>query len=183
MNPFANATVLSLPGLHSSGPKHWQTLWEGTDPTIVRVTQSDWNLPNRHDWVETLNQAVTQSTGKVVLLAHSLGCQLVNFWANDFNTSKIKGALLVAPGDTEASSFPEGPSNWEPIPLNRLPFPSILVASTNDEYVSLERAKLFAEKWGSEFVDVGPLGHISSGSGLHYWAQGRELLTTLRNKP
>jgi len=43
-----------------------------------------------------------------------------------------------------------------------LPFPSMLLASRNDHRVSFERAKFFAENWGSQFVDVGALGHMDT---------------------
>ena len=34
-----------------------------------------------------------------------------------------------------------------------------------------------AAAWGSPRIDVGPLGHINSGSGLGRWDQGFDLLT------
>ena len=65
------------------------------------------------------------------------------------------------------------------MPLVRLPFPSIVVASENDEYVSLERAREFARAWGSEFRGIGGAGHINSTSGLGTWAEGRAMLKGL----
>ncbi|HSU93561.1 MAG TPA: alpha/beta hydrolase, partial [Gemmatimonadaceae bacterium] len=62
---------------------------------------------------------------------------------------------------------------------NRLPFPSIVVASTNDEYVTIERARFFANAWGSSFVNIGEAGHINSASDLGNWPRGRELLAEL----
>ena len=50
--------------------------------------------------------------------------------------------VLVAPSDTEAPRYPEGPEGFKPMPRNRLPFPSIVVASTDDPYVTLERARV-----------------------------------------
>ena len=69
--------------------------------------------------------------------------------------------------------------NFAPIPLTRLPFPSIVVASTNDEYMTLERAQQVAQAWGSRLVNVGALGHINSASGLGLWPQGHALLQEL----
>jgi hypothetical protein len=62
----------------------------------------------------------------------------------------------------------------------RLPFPSIVVASSNDPYVTLSRAKTFATAWGSEFVMIGEAGHINSASGLGNWEKGLILLNILR---
>jgi predicted alpha/beta hydrolase family esterase len=66
------------------------------------------------------------------------------------------------------------------MPLQRLQFPSIVVASSNDPYVTLSRGQAFAKAWGSEFVIVGEAGHTNSASGLGDWPEGLALLNTLR---
>ncbi|MDB5017373.1 MAG: alpha/beta hydrolase [Mucilaginibacter sp.] len=63
--------------------------------------------------------------------------------------------------------------------LVKLPFKSIVVGSTNDFYVTAERAKLFADSWGSEFISVGDAGHINVGSGFGEWDKGLEILKQL----
>src|SRR3546814_9906144 len=50
--------------------------------------------------------------------------------------------------------------------LFRSPFPSILVASRNDPYISFGRARLLAQFWGSRFADAGEAGHINADSAL-----------------
>ena len=62
------------------------------------------------------------------------------------------------------------------MPRGRLPFPSIVVASTNDEYVSVARAREFAEWWGSELVLIGDAGHINGASGYGPWPEGEAML-------
>ena len=86
---------------------------------------------------------------------------------------------MVAPSDTEAPSFPNGTTGFIPMPLQDLPFPSIAVISSNDFYVSTERAEKFASAWGSEIVNIGEAGHINSDSALKNWEQGLGLLTIL----
>ena len=54
--------------------------------------------------------------------------------------------------------------------MRPLPFPSMLLASRDDHRVSFERAKVFAQAWGSSFVDAGALGHMGRELGL--WPQG-----------
>jgi predicted alpha/beta hydrolase family esterase len=54
-----------------------------------------------------------------------------------------------------------------------------VVASSNDEYVSLQRAQYFADNWGSTFINIGNKGHINSASGLGDWPEGYELLQRL----
>ena len=56
--------------------------------------------------------------------------------------------------------------------LKRLPFPSAVVASRNDDRVSFERARAFAAAWGSTLIDAGSLGHIGSAAKLEYWPFG-----------
>lgn len=170
--------ALILPGLYDSGPGHWQSLWENDDPTFVRVVQRDWETPIRQEWVGTLETAVGAAGPDVVLIAHSAGCALVAFWAAA-TTLGVRGALLVAPADTEAESYPIGPRGWRALPLVQLPFPSIVVASSNDEFVTLDRARAFADSWGSRFVPIGEAGHINAESGLGCWPQGRDLLGEL----
>jgi uncharacterized protein len=67
------------------------------------------------------------------------------------------------------------------MPLFTLPFPSVVVASSNDEYVTMERATFFAANWGSELVAGGALGHINSSSNIGNWPQGYSILQKLIN--
>ena len=88
----------------------------------------------------------------------------------------------MGPSDTEASSYPAGPTGFAPMPLVRLPFLSTVVASTDDPYVSMERAALFARSWGSRLVTIGAAGHINTASGLGDWPRGLELLQELAGR-
>lgn len=174
---------LILPGLSDSGPQHWQTLWEQEDPTCRRVHQADWETPRCADWVATLDDAIAHSADPVVLVAHSSSCALVAHWARDAsadNVARVRGALLVAPSDPDGPNYPKGPTGFAPLPLQRLPFPSIVVASHDDQYVTFERAREYAEAWGSDLIDVGDAGHINASSGLGSWPAGYGLLQRLR---
>jgi predicted alpha/beta hydrolase family esterase len=140
--------------------------------------QRDWETPIRQEWVGELETAVDAAGPDIVLIAHSAGCALVAFWAAA-TTLRIRGALLVAPADTEAESYPIGPKGWRPLPLVRLPFPTIVVASSNDTFATLDRARAFADSWGSHFVPIGEVGHINAESGLGCWPRGRQLVADL----
>lgn len=63
--------------------------------------------------------------------------------------------------------------------MRALPFPTMLVASTNDPFLPLARAREFATAWDSDLYVVGPFGHIGSDSKLEYWQDGRRLLDQL----
>jgi predicted alpha/beta hydrolase family esterase len=175
--------TLILPGLHDSDAGHWQSRWEARDETLLRVIQDDWETPHCADWIARLDRAVALTGPDTVLVAHSAACALVAHWAVGDSSMRIRGALLVAPSDPEAASFPPGPRGFAPVPLLRLRFRSVVVASSNDPYVTLSRAETFAKKWGSEFVMIGEAGHINSASGLGEWAEGLALLNTLRQTP
>jgi len=164
----------TLPGLNNSGPRHWQTRWEELYG-FVRIQQRDWDAPVCEDWVHTINEVIAPfPPEKTILIGHSSSCVDIAHWAVKYKRT-IKGALLVAPSDVEAPSYPPVPRGFDPMPLSLLPFPSMVVASSNDEYVSLERAIWFAGKWGSAYKDIGDKGHINATSCLGDWPEGYEL--------
>jgi predicted alpha/beta hydrolase family esterase len=171
-----NCDVLILAGLWNSGPEHWQTHWERKQTHFKRVPHRDWNNPNCREWVGELDSAVAASEGAPILVAHSLGCVLVAQWAKSKSPLKVAGAFLVAPSDVDAPSYPIGTEGFAPMPMERLPFPSIVVASANDEFVSIERARAFAQAWGSRFVQIGDAGHINGDSGYGEWPEGEKML-------
>jgi len=175
--------TLILPGLHDSDPGHWQSRWEARDDTLLRVIQDDWETPHCADWIAKLDQALALAGPDTVLVAHSAGCALIAHWAVGEFSTHVRGALLVAPSDPEALSFPSGPIGFAPVPLLRLQFRTIVVASSNDPYVTLSRARAFAMAWGSKFMMIGEAGHINSASGLGDWPEGLALLNTLRKTP
>jgi len=176
------ATVLVLPGWQNSGPRHWQTLWEQQNPIFLRVQQRDWEFPHRDWWVERINAEVKQAPAPIVFAAHSLGCIALGHWcksASPADLAKIKGALLVAPVDIDGKEAPKQTKDFAPASRDLLPFPSIVVASSNDPYISLARAREYARAWGSRFVDIGAAGHINGESGLGDWPEGKRLLRHL----
>ncbi|HVZ42549.1 MAG TPA: alpha/beta fold hydrolase [Ramlibacter sp.] len=173
------SNVLLLPGWQDSGPQHWQSLW-GERYGYLRVTQHEWMRPLRGDWIARLEEVLLTRDEPAVLVAHSLGCMLAVAWAaHSRNTHRVKAALLVAPGDTERPDLRELLASWSPIPLQALPFPSVMVASRDDPYCEFERARLFAYAWGSQLIDYGPCGHINADSGLASWPEGHVLLQDL----
>jgi uncharacterized protein len=176
-----NATILILPGLGNSGEKHWQTVWEQLYPSFIRVNQTNWDTPVCEDWITVIDDKI-QEIGheNIILVGHSLACSTIGYWAEKYKT-KIKGALLVALSDTEADTYPSGTTGFIPMPTTKLPFKTIAVTSDNDYYVTLERAKLFAENWGSKLVILNNLGHINGESNLGEWQFGLELLKALDN--
>ena len=171
-----------LPGLGNSGPQHWQTLWERAEPSFTRVEQTEWDRPHCDDWVATLDRAVAGAGPRTVLVAHSLACLLVAQWAHVTKHS-IRGALLVATPDPDGITFPDDAVGFAPVPLERLAFPSIVVASTDDPYSSIGFARDCARCWGSRYVELQAAGHINADSGLGRWEPGLEMLRSLIDAP
>jgi predicted alpha/beta hydrolase family esterase len=175
--------VLVLPGWQNSGPGHWQSLWEAAHG-YRRVEQHDWMQPLRGDWIARLEEVVLESDEAVVLVAHSLGCILTAAWAaHSRNTHRVKAALLVAPPDVDREEVRQLLTSWAPVPMNPLPFPSVVIASSRDPYCRPERAREFAAAWGSEFVGAGPLGHLNADSGLGDWPEAHARLERLMALP
>ena len=171
-------TVLVLPGYQNSGPAHWQSLWQGKHPEYRRVEQRDWDHPSRPEWVEALDATARAAGGPVVLAAHSLGCLAVLHWVAT-HRAPVVGALLVAPADVEWIEEPPSIRTFRPIPTTRLPFPSIVVASDDDLYADLDRARGWASAWGSRLVVLPGAGHINADAGFGPWPEGEALLAEL----
>ena len=173
---------LVLPGYGGSGPLHWQTLWEARDPAFRRVAQQDWEHVVSRDWAQTLEAALSAARGDVILVAHSLACLLVDQWADmaaPASLAKVKAALLVAPPDPSGPEFPAHAVGFSPLHLSPFPFRSLVVASTNDPYATVEFCLQCSMGWGSRFEVIGPKGHINSSSGLGEWDDGFRLLSGL----
>lgn len=173
-----NVRILTVPGLGSSGPKHWQTLWEQKYPNVFsRVEQQNWDLPDCDTWVEKLNKEIQKTDKPTYLVAHSLGCITVAHWANRFFNKNILCAFLVAPADVEKLKNLNFVTGFNPIPKEKLPFESVLIASSNDIYAHISRSEDFAKAWGSEFINIGKKGHINASSSIDYWEEGFRVFT------
>ncbi len=168
--------VLLLPGWLNSDAAHWQSRWE-TLHGHTRVEQDDWLWPRRGDWMARLDEVLLAGDAPAVLVAHSLGCQLVAAWASHSKHShRVRASLLVAAPDTERADMPPNLFNWRPIVRKRLPFPSELVYSDDDPYCGPERSLEMATDWGSTSHRIGARGHINGDSGLGDWPAGLALL-------
>lgn len=171
--------TLTLPGWQGSDAAHWQTHWERIHG-CQRVEQDDWDWPRRGDWMARLDTVVLKSEQPAVLIAHSLGCHLVAAWAaHSRHTDRVVAALLVSMPDTERADMPPNLFSWRPHNRQRLPFPSLAVVSSDDPYCAPPRAIDLAAAWGSDTVDLGPVGHVNSESGLGDWPQGWQMLQNL----
>lgn len=171
--------IIYLAGINDSGPGHWQNHWlkrlGGT-----WVEHQDWDHPNADDWASDLKIALALIQNPKIILAHSLGCLTLTQWAKDHQDPGIHGAFLVAPPDPSAPGYPKESAGFEDPFSITLPFPTVLVASRNDPYASLDFSKRLAEHWGSHLLDVGEKGHINLKSSLGVWEEGLKAFKAFR---
>lgn len=179
---ISECDILILPGLGNSGPGHWQLRWAERMASAAIVEQADWHEPDLDDWVDTIDQACRLTTRPVVLVAHSLATIAVAQAAPKL-PDNVRGAFLVSVPDIELSpEAPEEAFGFRPIPRDPLPFPSMVVASTNDPLCSIDRAVEFATCWGSDFHQAGEAGHINVASGHGPWPEGLLMFTRLMQR-
>lgn len=177
-------TCLTVPGLNGSGPDHWQSVWERERRDCHRIELGCWDSPQRNLWIGRIDDAVRRASGPVVLVAHSLGCLAVAWWAGLLGqdvTGPVAGALLVAPPDVERPDAPDVLRRFAPTPRAPLPFPAILVASSDDPYCVPKRAEEMAAAWLADFVRFEDRGHLNAASRLGAWDEGQGLLDRLLN--
>jgi uncharacterized protein len=177
------ASVLLVPGLGNSGPEHWQSIWQAKHPEYHRVEQEDWDTPDCSDWIRTLHASICSiGTGPVVLAGHSLACATIAHYAAKYGDGegRVLAVFLVAPSDVEAATYPPGSTGFNPMPLEKLPFHSVMVASTDDPYVTRERSEFLARSWGSRLIQIANAGHINARSGHGPWPEGEAWLEQLR---
>jgi uncharacterized protein len=181
--------ILTIPGLGNSGPGHWQTRWEELLPGCHRIDLGLWDDPHRNTWVNKINLAIQRANRPVVLVAHSLGCHALAWWAHyeqpdsAAEGGKVIGALLVAPPDVEEHPLDRRLTRFAPVPDAPLPFRAVLAASRNDPYMPFHAARKLAQTWGAGFADAGAIGHINAQSDIGDWAFGRLLLNRLLPQP
>ncbi|MVG16112.1 RBBP9/YdeN family alpha/beta hydrolase [Aeromonas jandaei] len=164
--------ILLVPGLHNSGPDHWQSRWHEHFPYWQRMTGLPWEKPDLTVWSAKLASKLRSRRSRVHLVAHSFGA-LTAIAAARLQPEKVASLFLVAPADPARFGLVderlEGP----------LQVSAQLVASRNDPWMSFERAEYWSRQWQVPLFDAGNAGHINAQSGHGDWHQGLELLGSL----
>ncbi|ARO33059.1 serine hydrolase family protein (plasmid) [Rhizobium sp. NXC14] len=174
--------VLILPGLFGSAEGHWQRHWLQDHTDSRCVIQDDWDHPHVDQWLFRLESALEEA-GEAYLVAHSLGCLLAARLAGRSVARRVKGALLVAPCDLPVTEvLHPGQISFGDMPTAPLPFPSIVVGSMNDAYMTVDRLALFGRLWNAETRNIGLAGHINIASGFGRWRNGYRLLEALKTR-
>ena len=162
--------VLVVPGLNDSGPGHWQTRWQQRHRQFRRVVQPDWATPDLNRWAARVATAIDGCAAPPLVVAHGFGC-LATLRATFLFERRIAGAMLVAPAD------PDRFGALSRLPSKPLPYPSLLLASSDDPWLKFTKAGALATRWGARFVPVGYAGHVNVESGHGAWPEGHRALT------
>lgn len=183
--------TLIVPGLHNSGPDHWQTWLEGYIGSAVRVHQEDWRRPAIGQWATNVKQAIESSEERIILVAHSFGV-LASIVAASIVPDRVAGALYVAPADPSRFSLSGQRMNqdsselqtglFELMPIEKLGYPVVLAASTNDDCMPFKRTAWWSKKWGARLISLGDAGHVNSEAGFGPWPQGLDLYNDVVNR-
>lgn len=168
-------TTLIVPGLNGSEPAHWQSWLERQLPNSRRVVQSDWSDPDLPRWSAKLRSELSRTPGRVFVVAHSFGCLAAALTAFDCR-ELVSGVMLVAPADPERFGL------HRIVPAQPLGVPTVVVASTNDSWMSFHCARRWADSWEADFINLGPAGHINVASGFGPWPRGLSILRSLQRE-
>jgi predicted alpha/beta hydrolase family esterase len=169
--------ILIVAGHTGAGPDHWQTRLITKLKAARLVEQDDWLYGSLDVAIARIVNAVATAPKPVVFVGHSVGSALVPHAISALTTAKvvdrIKGAFLVTPPSEKSLATLHGiDARFQHIPRDPLPFPSVLVASSNDPYATLEDSADMALAWGSKLIEAGAAGHINMESGHGPWPEG-----------
>jgi uncharacterized protein len=169
--------ILIIPGYEGADDTHWQQRMASKLSTARIVDQPDWLHTSREVAVGQIVKAVQTASRPVVFVAHSLGnilvAQSVPALRKADIIGRVRGAYLVAPPTARSLvALAAIDPLFADIPRDPLPFPSTLVASSNDPFASMEESADISMAWGSKLVEAGEQGHINTASGHGPWPEG-----------
>jgi uncharacterized protein len=173
----SETSILCIAGHLGPGIDHWQRRLVAKLSTAELVEQTDWVHGSLKIAVDTLVAAVAASTKPVVFVAHSVGASLVAHSVAALQAQgvveRVKGAYFVVPPSEGSLSLFRGlDPKFIEVPRDPLPFPSLLVATSNDPFSTMEESASLASAWGSHLVEAGEAGHIDHNSGHGPWPEG-----------
>lgn len=167
--------TLIVHGLDGSPAPHWQDWWAATDARAVVVDLPNPSQPSPVPWAVELASMILRHPDSL-LVGHSLGAILIARVLINWPQLRVRGALLVAPAETQGN---DRIGHFGAIPGLPLGVPTTVVASQNDPWMPFDRASQLAKAWGGDLVDLGQAGHINVASGFGPWPEGKALRNRL----
>lgn len=170
--------LLVVPGLHDSGPAHWQSWLQSQYRDADRVLQRDWTDPDLERWAARIDASLERAAergagGPCIAVAHSFGCLALARHLAQHADSPVRAALFVAPADPDKFGVAEL------LPQQRLAQPSTVVASDTDPWMSAASSRRWAQRWGSAWLTLGDAGHINAEAGFGPLPLARRWVTAM----
>lgn len=170
-----NFPVVIVPGLRNSDEHHWQSLWQARLPNSKRIHVDDWNTPDLAAWRAGIKTELDRLDKPAVLIAHSFGTLASAAIAAEF-PKKIAALFLVAPADPNKFGIAHD------LPQDFLAVDAKVIASSNDPWMTEQKAAYWASLWGADYLRIKEAGHINSDSRLGFWPEGVRELNQLTRK-
>ena len=162
----ADLDLIFVPETGPVPPDHWIARWSAKLSTAQMVAALDAQATP-----DGVIAAVKAAQRPVLLIGHSTGAVAVALAAPALQGCDVRGAFLVAPPAEDTLPSLDG-GVWPQIPRTRLPWPSVLVASRTDPWISHRQSLALASDWGADFIDAGESGRIDADSGHGPWPDG-----------
>jgi predicted alpha/beta hydrolase family esterase len=166
---------LIVPGLHDSGPAHWQSWLQRRARDSRRVQQADWHQPDLEGWSDRIADTLAaEPPGPWLAVAHSFGClavlaHLARTGVDADAGQGVVAALLVAPADPRRFGL-------EQRLARRVPLDDCTVlASSSDPWLPTHLALPWAHVWGARLIDLGDAGHVNAEAGYGPWPRVQQL--------
>lgn len=161
--------VLILHGWGGSDEPHWQW-WVAQELEKKGYEISFPNLPNRDlpvldVWLDTLKKEFDRFQPDIVL-CHSLGNILWFHFVSKYEVKELDKLMLVAPVREDCDIEELKTFFPYPIPSDVRSKETIMVGSTNDEYLDLDEAIQLQSQLNVGFKVLQDAGHINADSGF-----------------
>lgn len=164
--------VLILHGWGGSDFPHWQS-WLAAEIAkdygcVSFLKFSNIDFPNKDEWKKELVEELEDFKPDIVV-CHSLANILWFHLCNELKINQVKKLFLVAPPSLECKI--EELKSFFPCkaPKELCAKDALLVASTNDVYLSIDEARKLESALNVPMIVLDNAGHINTDSGYGEW--------------
>lgn len=178
MTTFSAAPVLIVPGYQGSGEAHWQQWLHRQWPHSRLLSGVDWDKPVLANWAERIRDEIARAREPLWIVAHSFGC-LASVVAAADRPQSLAALVLVAPADPARFNLLglgsaddrrlEVHTLADVVPTTPLNVPGLMLASSDDPWLSEQAAQQWARRWQLTLQSIGAAGHINAESGFGPW--------------